>query len=67
MLVLISVCTNYINMCGDLGKAMTSLKMSCRDNPQSSQFYVPLSLYLHDFKKSLEKQLIKIIENFKKH
>ena len=54
-------------MCGVLRKAITSLKMSFRDNPQSSQFYPSLSFYLHDLKNSLEKQLIKIIENFKKY
>ena len=53
-------------MCGVLGKATTSLKMSFRDNPQNSQFYASLSLYLHVFKNSLKKQLIKIIEKFKK-
>ena len=54
-------------MCGVLGKAATSLKTSFQDNAQNGKFYASLSLYLHVFKNSLKKQLIKIIEKFKKH
>ena len=56
--------TAEIYMCGVLGKATTSLKMSFRDNAQNGKFYASLSLYRHVFKNSLKKQLFKIIEKF---
>ena len=48
-------CSADYNMCGVLGKATTSLKMSFRDNAQNGKFYASLSLYLHVFKNSLKK------------
>ena len=55
-------------MCGVLRKAMTSLKMSFRDNPQHSQFMLLCLCNFMSFKiRKKKKKIIKIIENFKKH